>query len=63
MACLVWQNLCTALYNAHLYPGVQIVDLLDSVTKEHGEVTGVANLIGNMCIKPAHLTSDEEVGS
>ncbi|DBA73172.1 hypothetical protein WJX79_009774 [Trebouxia sp. C0005] len=38
----------------------QIVDFLDGVAEEHGEITGVTNLIGNMCIKPAHLTSDEE---
>ena len=41
--------------------GLQIVDFLDGVAEEHGEITGVTNLIGNMCIKPAHLTSDEEV--
>ena len=40
---------------------LQIIDFLEGVAKEHGEVTGVTNLIGNMCIKPAHLTSDEEV--
>lgn len=46
-------------------PGLclQIIDFLESVAKEHGHLTGVANLIGNMCIKPAHLTSDEEVSS
>ncbi|DBB09972.1 hypothetical protein WJX82_009988 [Trebouxia sp. C0006] len=38
----------------------QIVDFLDGVAEEHGEITGVTNLIGNMCIKPAHLTSDDE---
>lgn len=38
----------------------QIVEFLDGVAEEHGEITGVTNLIGNMCIKPAHLTSDEE---
>ena len=47
-----------ALHVSHL----QIVDFLESVAQEHGSITGVANLIGNMCIKPAHLTSDEEVG-
>ena len=41
---------------------MQIIEFLEGVAKEHGEVTGVTNLIGNMCIKPAHLTSDEEVG-
>lgn len=40
---------------------LQIADFLDGVAEEHGEITGVTNLIGNMCIKPAHLTSDEEV--
>lgn len=40
---------------------LQIIEFLEGVAKEHGEVTGVTNLIGNMCIKPAHLTSDEEV--
>jgi hypothetical protein len=40
---------------------LQIVEFLDGVAEEHGEITGVTNLIGNMCIKPAHLTSDEEV--
>ena len=39
---------------------LQIVEFLDGVAEEHGEITGVTNLIGNMCIKPAHLTSDEE---
>ncbi len=39
---------------------LQIVDFLDGVAEEHGQITGVTNLIGNMCIKPAHLTSDEE---
>ena len=40
---------------------LQIVDFLDGIAEKHGEITGVTNLIGNMCIKPAHLTSDEEV--
>lgn len=38
----------------------QIIDLMEGIVKDHGEITGVANLIGNMCIKPAHITSDEE---
>lgn len=40
---------------------LQIKDFLEGVAEEHGKITGVTNLIGNMCIKPAHLTSDEEV--
>ena len=40
---------------------MQIIDLMEGIVKDHGEITGVANLIGNMCIKPAHITSDEEV--
>ena len=47
--------------NIRVILGLQIVDFLDGVAEEHGEITGVTNLIGNMCIKPAHLTSDEEV--
>ena len=46
----------------HVPKCLQIIDFLEGVAKEHGHITGVANLIGNMCIKPAHLTSDEEVG-
>lgn len=40
---------------------MQIADTLQGIAEQHGHITGVVNLIGNMCIKPAHLTSDEDV--
>jgi len=55
------EALCCKQRQGKLLLIMQIIDFLESVAEEHGEVTGVANLIGNMCIKPAHLTSDEEV--
>lgn len=56
-----WHSMCPPVSNC--WAVLQIIDFLAGVAKEHGQVTGVANLIGNMCIKPAHLTSDEEAGS
>jgi NAD(P)-dependent dehydrogenase (short-subunit alcohol dehydrogenase family) len=34
--------------------------ILGKAADEHGRVDGVASCVGNMLIKPAHLTSKEE---
>ena len=34
--------------------------VIDKAMQEHGRVDGVASCVGNMLIKPAHLTSKEE---
>ena len=39
-----------------------MVDFLQSVADDQGKLTGVTSLIGSMAIKPAHTTSDNEVG-
>lgn len=60
-SCCKRGNYAKSRQNILVILGLQIIDFLDGVAEKHGEITGVTNLIGNMCIKPAHLTSDEEV--
>ena len=40
---------------------MQVIQVLKEVVDKHGYVSGVTNLIGNMLIKPAHITSDADV--
>jgi NAD(P)-dependent dehydrogenase (short-subunit alcohol dehydrogenase family) len=38
----------------------EVQALVDSVVAEHGQLTGLANCVGSILLKPAHRTSHEE---
>jgi NAD(P)-dependent dehydrogenase (short-subunit alcohol dehydrogenase family) len=38
----------------------QVQALVDSIVAEHGPLTGIANCVGSILLKPAHRTSSEE---
>ena len=42
-----------------LLPG-QVAGVIGKAKEQYGKVDSVASCVGNMLIKPAHLTSDEE---
>lgn len=52
------QDIDTVLLDAH-QPGTIEAAIAD-VAAQHGLVTGIANCIGSILLKPAHLTSDDE---
>ncbi|KAK9811543.1 hypothetical protein WJX72_005658 [[Myrmecia] bisecta] len=38
----------------------QVAALMSKIAEKHGRVTGVANCVGSMLLKPAHITSEAE---
>ena len=40
---------------------MQVEELIQQVSKEHGKIDGVANCVGSFQVKPGHLVTPEEV--
>ena len=42
------------------YECAQVRGVIEKTLQQHGRVDGIASCVGNMLIKPAHLTSTDE---